>query len=99
MVRGIPRSHSPAQPAADAQRNYDRLLSAGRTAVDERRPSIVLEDIAKDAGVVIGTLYNHFPTHWTTAHAAMHEAGTVLLCRAQAAGQVRPGLNWSPFSA
>jgi hypothetical protein len=33
------------------------------------------------------------------AHAAMHEAGTVLLCRAQAAGQVRPRLNWSPFSA
>ena len=26
------------------------------------------------------------------AHAAMHEAGTVLLCRAQA-GQVRPGIE------
>ena len=27
------------------------------------------------------------------AHTAMHEAGTVLLCRAQAAGQVRPGIE------
>jgi AcrR family transcriptional regulator len=47
---------------ADAQRNYDRILAAARAAVVERGGDIVLEDIARDAGVGIGTLYRHFPT-------------------------------------
>ena len=47
---------------ADAQRNYDQILKTAREAVAERGPDIVLEDIARDAGVGIGTLYRHFPT-------------------------------------
>jgi len=47
---------------ADAQRNYASLLNAARVAVSERGADIVLEDVAKSAGVAIGTLYRHFPT-------------------------------------
>ena len=47
---------------ADAQRNYASLLNAARVAVAERGADIVLEDVAKSAGVAIGTLYRHFPT-------------------------------------
>ena len=47
---------------ADAQRNYASLLSTARAAVSERGADIVLEDIARSAGVGIGTLYRHFPT-------------------------------------
>lgn len=47
---------------ADAQRNYASLLKTARVAVAERGADIVLEDIAKAAGVAIGTLYRHFPT-------------------------------------
>ena len=47
---------------ADAQRNYASLLNAARVAVSERGADIVLEDIARSAGVAIGTLYRHFPT-------------------------------------
>ena len=47
---------------ADAQRNYASLLSAARVAILERGADIVLEDVAKSAGVAIGTLYRHFPT-------------------------------------
>ena len=47
---------------ADAQRNYDQILKTAREAVAQRGPDIVLEDIARDAGVGIGTLYRHFPT-------------------------------------
>ncbi|GAC1369844.1 MAG: TetR/AcrR family transcriptional regulator [Ktedonobacteraceae bacterium] len=47
---------------ADAQRNYASLLQAARAAVSERGADIVLEDVAKSAGVGIGTLYRHFPT-------------------------------------
>ncbi len=137
---------------ADAQRNYARLLSMARVAVSEHGADIVLEDIARSAGVAIGTLYRHFPTRqdlleavfldeanelrghaeelasapvpvdalidWLrlqmdfgargrsmgatvmaakhvpgtriyAANTAMHEAGAVLLQRAQAAGQIR----------
>ncbi len=47
---------------ADAQRNYTSLLKVARVAVSERGADISLEDIARSAGVAIGTLYRHFPT-------------------------------------
>jgi AcrR family transcriptional regulator len=47
---------------ADAQRNYDRLLEAADAEFTERGATASLEDIAKRAGVGIGTLYRHFPT-------------------------------------
>ncbi|HBF37670.1 MAG TPA: TetR/AcrR family transcriptional regulator [Firmicutes bacterium] len=47
---------------ADAQRNYASLLNSARAAVSEHGADIVLEDVAKSAGVAIGTLYRHFPT-------------------------------------
>jgi AcrR family transcriptional regulator len=55
---------------ADAQRNYDRLLSVARESVAARGGDIVLEDIARDAGVGIGTLYRHFPTRQDLLEAA-----------------------------
>lgn len=141
---------------ADAQRNYASLLKAARVAVSERGADISLEDVARSAGVAIGTLYNHFPTRqdlleavfleetdelrvyaeelasdpnpldalikWlrlqmdfaargrsmgaavmsakhvpgtrvSTANIAMHQAGNVLLLRAQAAKQIRPDVH------
>jgi AcrR family transcriptional regulator len=47
---------------ADARRNYDRLVTAGREAFRENEGNTTLEQIAKRAGVGIGTLYRHFPT-------------------------------------
>ena len=48
---------------ADAQRNYDRLLSAAVAAFTEHgADDVSLEEIARRAGVGIGTLYRHFPT-------------------------------------
>ncbi|NJP42679.1 TetR/AcrR family transcriptional regulator [Actinacidiphila epipremni] len=46
---------------ADAQRNYDRLLEEARQAFIVHGTDVALEDIAKHAGVGIGTLYRHFP--------------------------------------
>jgi AcrR family transcriptional regulator len=46
---------------ADAQRNYDNLIAAAREAFTERDRSASLEDVARRAGVGIGTLYRHFP--------------------------------------
>jgi AcrR family transcriptional regulator len=47
---------------ADARRNYDALIKAAREALTEADRSASLEDIARRAGVGIGTLYRHFPT-------------------------------------
>jgi AcrR family transcriptional regulator len=56
----------PAQPVrpmrADARRNYDRLLAAASTAFAEHGADASLEEVARQAGVGIGTLYRHFPT-------------------------------------
>ncbi|MFD5628325.1 MULTISPECIES: TetR/AcrR family transcriptional regulator [unclassified Streptomyces] len=46
----------------DAARNYDALLAAAREAFAENGAEASLEDIAKRAGVGIGTLYRNFPT-------------------------------------
>src|SRR3954451_24769674 len=47
---------------ADALRNYEKLVAAGREAFTEADRSASLDDIARRAGVGIGTLYRHFPT-------------------------------------
>jgi AcrR family transcriptional regulator len=47
---------------ADALRNYEKLVAAGREAFTEADRSASLEDVARRAGVGIGTLYRHFPT-------------------------------------
>src|SRR6059058_4397320 len=46
---------------ADARRNYDKVLAAAREAFAEGGESTSLEEIARRAGVGIGTLYRHFP--------------------------------------
>jgi AcrR family transcriptional regulator len=46
---------------ADARRNYEKLIAAGREAFTEDDRSASLEDVARRAGVGIGTLYRHFP--------------------------------------
>ena len=47
---------------ADARRNYEKVLAAAREAFAEGGESTSLEQIARRAGVGIGTLYRHFPT-------------------------------------
>ena len=46
---------------ADARRSHDRLLTAATAAFAENGADAPLEDIARRAGVGIGTLYRHFP--------------------------------------
>ena len=47
---------------ADAVRNRARLLDAATTLFAEQGGATSLEDVARAAGVGIGTLYRHFPT-------------------------------------
>ncbi|KUM25128.1 TetR family transcriptional regulator [Mesorhizobium loti] len=47
---------------ADAQRNRDKLVEVAAQAFAQDGVDASLEEIAKRAGVGIGTLYRHFPT-------------------------------------
>ena len=47
---------------ADARKNYDHLLEVAREIVAEHGADASLRDIARRAGVGLGTLYRHFPT-------------------------------------
>ena len=50
------------QLRADARRNREKLLDVAAAAFAEAGVETSLEDIARRAGVGIGTLYRHFPT-------------------------------------
>ncbi|WP_372784371.1 TetR/AcrR family transcriptional regulator [Phenylobacterium sp.] len=50
------------KPRADAERNRERLIDAAKAAFADKGPDVSLEEIARRAGVGIGTLYRHFPT-------------------------------------
>ncbi len=50
------------KPRADAMRNRERLLATAKAAFADLGAEVSLDEIARRAGVGIGTLYRHFPT-------------------------------------
>ncbi|MGY5035710.1 TetR/AcrR family transcriptional regulator [Streptomyces sp. 900116325] len=65
---------------ADARRNYDALLLAAREAFAAHGADASLEDIARRAGVGIGTLYRNFPSR-TELFEAVYADEVDALCR------------------
>jgi AcrR family transcriptional regulator len=64
---------------ADAQRNRDALLEAASAAFTEHGTEASLEDVARRAGVGIGTLYRHFPSRDALVEAA-YRRGVEIMC-------------------
>ena len=54
---------------SDAQRNRGLLIDAARELFAERGVDVALDEVARQAGVSIGTLYNRFPTRATLIEA------------------------------
>lgn len=80
---GIDRSASSNRPPrADAVRNRERLLDAAGAAFAAGGADVPLEDIARSAGVGIGTLYRHFPTRDSLIEAVYRHEVDVLCERA-----------------
>jgi len=68
---------------ADAQRNYAKLLSAASEAfLESGGDDVSLEEIARRAGVGIGTLYRHFPTRQALLEAVYLDQVEALRARA-----------------
>lgn len=59
---------------ADARRNRERILEAGRKAFAESGRDVQMDEIAQLAGVGVGTLYRHFPTKEDLVFAIVGEA-------------------------
>jgi len=79
---------------ADARRNFDLLLAAAREAFATDGRDASLEDVAKRAGVGIGTLYRNFPTRDDLIEAVYIEEveAMVVAAREALAADAWPGL-------
>lgn len=47
---------------ADAARNREKILETARSQITAHGPDVGMGEIARAAGVAVGTLYRHFPT-------------------------------------
>lgn len=63
---------------ADAIRNRDRLVAAAAELFTERGVDVPLDEIARRAGVSIGTLYNHFPNRGALLDAVLPDRLAVI---------------------
>jgi AcrR family transcriptional regulator len=68
---------------ADARRNCEKLLAEAAAAFAERgSDDVSLEEIARRAGVGIGTLYRHFPTRQALLESVYRDQVELLARRA-----------------
>jgi AcrR family transcriptional regulator len=67
QLKAKARNPSPIVPVrklrADAKLNREKLLAAADAAFTELGAGASMDEIARRAGVGIGTLYRHFPSH------------------------------------
>jgi AcrR family transcriptional regulator len=73
----------PRPPRADAKRNEEALVAAARELFTEKGIDASLEEVAKRAGVGIGTLYRHFPTRQHLVEAILEGQMLSLATRAE----------------
>jgi AcrR family transcriptional regulator len=91
MDETSPLKDDPPPLRADAQRNRERLLAAAEEVFLARGAHASMEDVARRAGVGIGTLYRRFPTREVLLAAAYSERFLSLASASQArTGTVDP---------
>jgi len=78
------------RPRADAQRNRERLIDAAKALFAQAGAEVSLEEIARRAGVGIGTFYRHFPAR-TDIVAAVYQREVQQM--ADAAGRLATSAN------
>lgn len=78
---------------ADARRNQERILSAARGQITEYGSDVSMDQIARAAGVAVGTLYRHYPTKTDLVQAILTETSAAILVRAEevARSVTKPG--------
>jgi AcrR family transcriptional regulator len=79
----------------DAQRNRERLIAAAREIFATRGLDVPLEEVARAAGVSIGTLYNRFPSRADLVDAVFADREETVVRLAEAALERDP--PWAGF--
>ena len=74
-----------ASRRADAVRNRTAILEAARQLVSEQGAEVAMGEIARAAGVAVGTLYRHFPNKADLLAAVVNEYVEALADDAQSA--------------
>lgn len=69
---------------ADARKNYEHILAVAREVFAEQGAEASLRDVARRAGVGVGTLYRHFPTREALLEPLLRESFDTLTARASA---------------
>lgn len=65
-------SHTPMR--ADARRNRDQILAGAKAVFQEQGPDVPMEEIARRAGVGVGTLYRRFPDRESLIRAVVRDS-------------------------
>jgi AcrR family transcriptional regulator len=83
---------------ADARRNRDRVLAAGREVFRTSGAEAQMDDVARAAGVGVGTVYRHFPTKEALMGEIVRQTFADFAARAQEAvrlqGSAFEALSW-----
>jgi AcrR family transcriptional regulator len=79
-----------AEQRADARRNRERILEVAHTVVTEQGTDASLRDVARRAGIGLGTLYRHFATREALLEALVGARFTRLGNRAAELGAQEP---------
>lgn len=80
----------PIRLRADARRNRDKIIGTAIAAFAADGPYLPMEEIARLAGVGVGTLYRHFPDRDTLIIAVVRDSLETMLARACAAALDEP---------
>jgi AcrR family transcriptional regulator len=81
---------------ADARRNREKVLEAARAVFSEQGRDAQMDDVAKRAGVGVGTVYRHFPTKEALIEALMEASFREIAATAQAALAIED--PWEAFA-
>ncbi len=73
---------------ADARRNREKVLAAARAVFSENGREAQMDDVAKRAGVGVGTVYRHFPTKEALIEALMVDSFQAIAAQAEAALEI-----------
>jgi len=76
---------------ADAERNRDKILAAGRTAFADSDAEVSMAEIARRAGVGMATLYRNFPGRRELLEALYTDEVDAICKAARTAGGETPG--------
>ena len=91
---------TPRPPRADARRNRERVLAAAERVFAERGTTAPTEEVARAAGVGVGTVFRHFPTKEALLQALIVERLARMAADAREhAASPDPGLAFFDFFA